>query len=88
MFTSDNFPKDLEFMLNFRWNFANVAGINVHVNVAIIKGFPLGNIAIVLSNMRAFLVSQFNEGLFLVFKSIALFCERRFFTKISVESLI
>ena len=75
-------------MLDFGWHLVNVARINIHVNVSIIKGFPLGNIAIVLSNMRTFLVSQFHKGFFLVFESIALFGESRFFAKISVEYLI
>lgn len=75
-------------MLDFGWHFVNIARINIHVNISIMKWFSIGNIAIVLSNMRTFLVSQFYKGLFLVFESIALFGESRFFTKISVEYII
>lgn len=75
-------------MLDFGWHFVNIARINIHVNISIMKWFPIGNIAIVLSNMRTFLVSQFYKDLFLVFESIALFGESRFFTKISVEYII
>ncbi len=88
MRTFNNFHQNFEFMLKLSRYFINVTRINVHINASIIKRFSFGNIAVILSDMWGFLVSQLHKCLFLVLEGLAVLWKRRLFTEVTVKNLL